>query len=174
MSLLNLAAINSAPTMMEAALIYARAGVPVFPCHIHKSPRVDGSFHAANIDEAQIKEWWKKWPDASIGVPTGCAIGAWVLDVDLPAGPVTLAKIEEATGKFPETLTQITGSGGQHLFFLMLDNISISNSVKKIGPGLDVRGDGGYVIVSPSHHPSGNKYQWVICDAQTVEKRDAE
>jgi putative DNA primase/helicase len=71
-----------------AALGYARRGWPVFPCHWQgerrKRPLIECGFHAATTDnEAQIRAWWRRWPDALIGVPTGRAIGAVVLDIDV-------------------------------------------------------------------------------------------
>lgn len=157
--------INSLP-LPEAALRYAAAGWPVFPCGLDKRPLVAGGFKSATTDPEQIKKWWTKHPTASIGCPTGQAIGAWVLDVDVPKsaddkrnGPEALDKLEAERGNLPDTLKQQTGSGGTHVLFAMPPERPVSNSARAIG--LDVRGDGGYIIVAPSGHESGGKYAWV-------------
>lgn len=151
---------NNCQNMLKAALAYARNGWPVFPCRLTKQPWTQHGFKDPTTDEGKIREWWGRYPNASIGVPTGHAIGAWVLDVDLPDGPESLDEIESQHGPLAITLEQVTGSGGRHLFFAEIPGDKIQNSAKIIGQGLDVRGDGGYVIVAPSSHPSGNRYQW--------------
>ncbi|WP_428564413.1 MAG: bifunctional DNA primase/polymerase [Solidesulfovibrio sp. DCME] len=147
--------------MLNDALNYARRGHPVFPCGIDKKPLVQNGFHAATTDEEQIRSWWEKWPNASIGIPTGPDIDAFVLDIDLPDGPNSLATLEAKHGPLPSTLEQTTGSGGCQLFFKWPKaGPGVRNSVGKLGLGLDIRGAGGYVIVPPSGHPSGGHYTW--------------
>lgn len=180
--------------MIEHALRYAKRGWPVFPCWERdeseaeyqarlsampgdtrttakrweaKNPRVAGGFKSATTDESKIRFWWDRWPDAAIGCPTGPALGAWVLDVDLPKAPGepdgrdTLAQLEATHGALPVTVEQRTGSGGRQLFFRWsADGPEIRNTSGKIGPKLDTRGTGGYVIVPPSLHPAGNRYAW--------------
>jgi hypothetical protein len=147
--------------IMAAALRYAEKGWPVFPCSVDKKPRVSDWPHKATVDAEQITAWWRKWPDASIGCPTGPGgNGCFVLDVDLPDGPATLARLEAEHGPLPATLRQRTGSGGLQLFFIYPESGEIRNSAGKIGPGLDIRGAGGYVILPPSNHPSGGQYKW--------------
>jgi putative DNA primase/helicase len=143
-----------------AALAYARQGKPVFPCGLDKKPLTPHGFKDATTDEGQIREWWERWPDASIGCPTGAGSGFWVLDIDLPEGPAALEEMEDLFGALPPTREQRTGGGGRQQFFLWPEGRGIRNSAGKIGPGLDVRGDGGYVILPPSGHPSGGRYTW--------------
>jgi len=145
----------------EAAGVYASKGKPVFPCNRDKTPRISRGFKNASKDLMQIREWWAKWPDASIGMPTGAASELWVLDVDLPDGPASLEALEAEHGKIPATLTQQTGGGGKQFFFILPEGRKVKNSTSKIGPGLDIRGEGGYVILPPSGHPSGGQYQWL-------------
>ena len=145
---------------LAAALALAKRGWPVFPCGIDKKPLVKNGFKVASTGQEQITAWWGQFAAASIGVPTGTAIGCFVLDVDLPDGPASLSALEKQHGPLPDTAEQRTGSGGRQLFFKMPPNTSIRNSAGKIGTGLDVRGDGGYVIVPPSGHPSGGRYFW--------------
>jgi len=74
-------------------------------------------------------------------------------------GHTPLAKLESRHGPLPKTLTQITG-GGRHLFFNAPQGISIKNSQGDIGDGLDVRGDGGYIVAAPSDHENGAVYRF--------------
>jgi hypothetical protein len=146
--------------LLKSVLALAQRGWPVFPCHVDKSPHLKGGFSSACTDPSQITAWWRKWPTASIGVPTGAAISCFVLDVDLPDGPASLAALEETHGPVPETTEQRTGSGGRQLFFVLPDGVDVRNSTSKVGKNLDIRGNGGYVIVPPSGHPSGGHYAW--------------
>ena len=155
----------------EMALKYAAGGWPVFPCNLKKRPLTKTGFKEASTDESKIREWWIEYKDASIGVPTGKNIGAWVLDIDLPEGPQTLNFLEQKHGSLPKTLEQKTGSGGKQLFFKLPPSGLIRNNAKtKLGPGLDIRGDGGYVIVPPSKNENG-QYQWL--SAKGTEIADA-
>jgi Bifunctional DNA primase/polymerase, N-terminal len=114
---------NAAPNELEAALEYARNGIPVFPTNpLDKKPLTTHGFKDASKDEAQIRAWWSKWPNAMIAAPTGAASGMWVVDLDLdPArkldGRAMLAQLIAAHGAMPKTLAAITPRGGQHLFF---------------------------------------------------------
>ena len=133
-----------------------------------KSPLVGGGFRDATTAPEQIIEWWTRWPLAMIGLPTGAASSLWALDVDTPKqegapdGRASLTRLEAEHGPLPETLEQRTGSGGQHLIFQWpADGREVRNSARKIGRGLDVRGEGGYVILPPSGHPCGGSYEWV-------------
>jgi hypothetical protein len=142
----------------QAALAYAQLGIPVFPC-LGKRPISKHGFKDASLDQDVIAQWWKNTPDANIGSPTGHR--SFVLDVDMPDGPESLKNLEWAHGALPATLVQKTGGGGRHLFFALPEEHIIRNSAKMLGAGLDIRGSGGYVILSPSIHESGEQYQWV-------------
>jgi putative DNA primase/helicase len=150
-----------------AALGYARRGWPVFPCHWQgerrKRPLIERGFHAATTDdEAQIRAWWRRWPDALIGVPTGRAIGAVVLDIDVKDDSANGFDSLDGLGVaiVPDTPMAHTASGGLHLYFAPPDGVDVRNTAGQrgsgIGPGLDWRGDGGYVI-APS---PGSLYSW--------------
>ncbi|MGH6796594.1 MAG: bifunctional DNA primase/polymerase [Methylocella sp.] len=128
----------------RAALDYAAAGFPVFPCWPNdKRPMVEGGFHQATTDPHQIDDWWGHWPDANIGFPParkGCS----VVDLDpKDGGPETWARFEEER---PDTLTIGTPSGGVHLHYTGVTG----SSVRKLGRGIDTRGVGGYVLLPPS------------------------
>jgi Bifunctional DNA primase/polymerase, N-terminal len=158
---------------LDAVLDYAQRGWTVFPCHWHgerrKRPLIVNGLHAATRDEAQIRQWWQRWPSALIGVPTGRASGFVVLDIDVKDprsyGYDTLAELGLAI--LPVTRMVHTSSDGLHLHFDPGGHEIRNTAGEKgrgIGPGLDWRGEGGYVIV-PS---AGGGYSWdQICGADT-------
>ena len=142
--------------VLTYALRYAQnAGWKLHPCKPDKTPMLKDWPKQATNDPEQIKFWWSKWPEALIGCVTGPDSGIWVLDADMPDGPGEVEKMN-----LPATLTQQTGSGGFQYFFSW-NGHNIRNSSRKLGPGIDVRGHGGYVILPPSIHPCGNSYQWL-------------
>jgi putative DNA primase/helicase len=156
----------STPTALEAALDYARCGIPVFPCNpIDKKPLTPNGFKDATRDETQILGWWQQYPNAMIGAPMGPASNLWAIDLDLdPArkidGKATLDQLVTQRGALPPTWTTITPRGGRHLIFSWDPNVDIRNSASKIGPGIDVRGNGGYICLPPSRNATGGTYQW--------------
>ena len=125
-----------------------------------KIPRNRGGLTNASTDPAIIAEWWRRWPDANVGIRTGAESGVVVLDVDTPKGGAgALAELERKHGKLPATARVLTGGGGEHIYFRHPDR-ELRNSTGRLGAGLDVRGDGGYVVAPPSVHESGRAYQW--------------
>lgn len=150
---------------LDWALRYATRGWPVFPCRSRgerrKQPLLQHGLHDASADPALIRKWWARWPDALIGLPTGMPIGAVVLDVDVKRpeanGYDTLADLGFAV--LSNTPMAHTASSGLHLYFAV-PNGGLRNTGgdrgRGIGPGLDWRGDGGYVI-APS---PGSGYSW--------------
>lgn len=152
----------------QAALAYARSSLPVFPCKPDKTPHVRGGFKAATTNEDVIGSWWAQWPEAMIGMPTGPASGVWALDIDMPKGVTdgsgydSLQELIASHGDLPSTWTQKTPSGGTHYIFRYpTDGMIIRNSAGKVGPKIDVRGDGGYIIVAPSVNHDGHSYQTI-------------
>jgi hypothetical protein len=147
--------------LLKAALAYARRGIPVFPCEPGgKAPLTYNGFWDATTDSRRIGAWWARWPGANIGVPTGERSGLVVLDVDpRDGGPESLAGLERATGPLPETAKARTGGGGMHVFFRYPAGEVVRNSTGRLGPGLDVRGEGGYVVVPPSR--TRGAYEWL-------------
>jgi hypothetical protein len=147
--------------MHAAALQLAQKGLAVFPCQPRgKEPACDTGLHAATTDLERIDRWWHAFPDLNIGVATGTASGIFVLDIDGEDGEGSLLKLEGEHGTLPPTVEAITGKG-RHCYFCTGKH-KISNSVGQIGVGLDIRGDGGYVIAPPSIHPSGRAYAWSV------------
>ncbi|MDI1444620.1 bifunctional DNA primase/polymerase [Polyangium sp. 6x1] len=166
------------------ALRYARRGWPVFPvawpimsphgrhCACYRGPRCDRAakhpwaplvphgLRDASTDAQIIGHWWWRAPLASVGLVLGELAGVWVLDVDAGAGgPDTLADLEHEHGPLPATLRAETGGGGFHLFFLWPGRRVVPRA-HALGPGVDVRGDGSYVVAPPSLHASGRRYRW--------------
>jgi putative DNA primase/helicase len=136
---------------LQAALAYADQGVPVFPCVPGgKRPLTKNGFKNATTDAAVISEWWTEHPDANIGLPTGRRSGVWVLDVDPDRGGLkSLKMLESRNGSLGEATVR-TGGGGLHYYFKYSGVGEVRSSAGKVGPGLDVRGAGGYVVVPPS------------------------
>ena len=163
-------------TMLDHALAYALAGWAVFPCHNiasgrctcgspkckspGKHPRTRNGFKGATSDESLIRDWWGQWPDANIGGATGTPSGRVVLDVDpRSGGDESLAKLEREHDRLPETVLSLTGGAGQHLLFRP-NSYRLKSVNGKLGPGLDFKADGGYVVLPPSGHASGATYEW--------------
>lgn len=160
-------------SMAVAADWYVRHGIPVFPLHSAingrcscgkpdcaspgKHPRTEHGFKDATTDPARIAEWWTRWPDANIGMPTGPTSGRLALDVDpRNGGDASLERLTAKYGRLPETAEQVTGGGGRH-YILCDPGISVP---KTLAPGIDLKGDGGYIVLAPSMHASGRAYQW--------------
>jgi putative DNA primase/helicase len=150
---------NAMTDSIEQALAYAARGWPIFPCRNKNTHRLKWGAAATN-DPVQITKWWTAWPHDLIGMATGRRSGLVVLDVDTKEpkayGPDTLADL--GCSILPETPIAHTRSCGFHVFFADRQDIEIRNSIGKhgLGPGLDIRGTGGFVIL-PSPE-SG--YRW--------------
>jgi hypothetical protein len=126
---------------------------------IGKHPRTKNGLKDASTDPVVIGGWWRTWPTANIGLVAGNASGFWALDIDtIKGGELTLNELEAANGRLPETVEARTGSGGRHLLFVHPGH-PIPNSCRRLGAGLDVRGDGGYIVAAPSMNSRG-AYQW--------------
>ncbi|MBO1904030.1 DUF3987 domain-containing protein [Microvirga sp. 3-52] len=152
--------------ILEAVLDYSRRGLPVFPCDpATKRPYTAHGFKDATCDEAQIRRWWKRWPHAMIGMPTGRTIGAFALDPDRPESPgepdgeAALRELEKRYGSLPPTHTHLTPGGGRHLLFALPEEVKIGTSSGRLPPGIHVRGEGGYIIMPPSVRRDGRKYE---------------
>jgi energy-coupling factor transporter ATP-binding protein EcfA2 len=101
------------------------------------------------------------WPHANIGIATGPS-GLVALDVDPDkGGGESLVSLVAQHGQLPDTIAAITGGGGQHYYFRAGD-APVGSSASKLGPGLDIRAVGGYVVAPPSLHRSGRRYQWEV------------
>jgi hypothetical protein len=150
------------------ALALARRGMAVLPCVARdKTPLTEHGCKDASKNPEVVARWWDQEPDANIGLATGAVSHCFVLDIDGEEGESALAKLEAEHGQLPSTVESITGGGGRHLFFETPDAL-IRNSAGKVGSGIDVRGEGGYVVVPPSMHPSGRAYAWSVDSAKNL------
>jgi len=158
--------------MKAAALWYAKNGLSVFPLHWPvnngcscgkadcgspgKHPVTPRGFKDASGDPIQIAEWWQAHPHANIGLPTGGASGLLVVDCDpRNGGPVARRELAEKFGPIPNTAEVITGGGGRHFYF----RYGGGPVPKNLDRGIDLKGDGGYVVAPPSLHSSGKRYE---------------
>lgn len=167
-----------APVLLEWALYYASLGWHVFPLHTPdggrcdcrrddcrrsgKHPRTMHGKDDATTAPATIERWWGMWPTANIGIscePSGLA----VLDIDpRHGGDESFRDLQE---EYPDadfnTARSITGSGGMHYVFRAPPQ-GVRSGAGTFGPGLDVRGLGGYIVAPPSLHEQGNEYEWEV------------
>ncbi len=159
--------------MLRSALAYARAGLRVFPVYevdangrcacakdcgrdAGKHPRTRHGFKDATVDTSQILAWWTKWPSANVAIATGNGIAVVDVDTHGADGHATLAALEAAHGRLPETAEVATGGGGRHVYF----HAPLGLKSGSLGPGVDLKAEGGYVVGPPSTHRSGRRYAW--------------
>ncbi len=145
--------------LADTALDLARRGKPIFPVARNKKPLVEWkTFQDRAPTSEEAKEWWAKWPDGNIGLATGHLSGLMVVDTD--SQEATQAFIEN----YPEaekTLQAQTGRGGARHFYFIYEPGITNDAGKLLGPGTDVRGEGGYVVIPPSVHFTGKIYRWL-------------
>ena len=150
-------------SLVNEALKYAEMGLAVFPVRTNKTPYTPRGCKDAKTDKGAIRNWWKKWPDANIGLATGSISGGIiVIDIDIDEdkgifGDESLREWEREHGELPETWRSITGRGGYHYFYRSDETIKNTTNLYS---GIDVRGEGGYVIAPPSVHQNGREYEW--------------
>lgn len=114
----------------------------------------------ATTDPAQIRGWWRGYPQLNIAV---AATGLLILDVDpRHGGYESLAALEEAYDVIPDTWCVITGGNGRHIYMSLPIGVRVNNTAGKLGHGLDIRTTGGYVLAPPSRHISGSAYRWLF------------
>ena len=156
----------------RAAQAYAALGFAVVPMHSAqpgggctcpvsacsdpgKHPRLHGWQRLATVDPAVVGEWWRRWPDANLGLATGRTFD--VLDLDGTEGVEALcAVVSIAPVEHPGPVAR-TGGGGWHLLYRPS---GLGNRVGLL-PGVDWRGQGGLIVAPPSKHASGGRYTWV-------------
>lgn len=152
---------NQPPKLLDAALLYASWGWPVFPLRPKdKRPATRNGFKDATTDTDRIRAWWAKNPESNIGLPTGIKFD--VIDIDTPHGVTSYQKMLDAD-ILPDSHGMVaTSSSGIHHYITPLGGGNLAGTL----PGIDYRGAGGYVVAPPStrgprtqawtwtHHPS--------------------
>ena len=155
------------PNILRAALWYANRGWPVFPLSPGEKVPLKGSrgFYEATCEALTISRWAKETPDANLGLRCGAASGVVVLDLDLyePGADMALEALIAAHGPLPDTVESQTPRGGRHLFFAHPGG-TVRPSAGALGLGVDVRGDGSYVLLPPSSI-GGVPYLWLAGQA---------
>lgn len=149
-------------TNLRHALEYAELGWHVFPVNKDKKPLTVNGFKDATVDQNAIRAFWANHPEANIGVATGSISGIIVLDVDPSENNVeeVLWELVKLKGSFPQSVAAKSGGGGYHFYFRHPQK-HVPSTTKLFGlVGIDIRSDGGYIIVPPSKHLSGNNYVW--------------
>lgn len=157
------------------ALAYAKRGWPVFPLHevfdggvcscgnecnnAGKHPRTKHGFKNATTDPEQIRAYWSTWPNAPIGLVTGRASGLVIVDIDPRNGGAATWNALVAEHGAPITMRVRTGGAGEHLYFKS-PAFPVGSKGNGLGPGVDIKADGGYVVAPPSKHLSGNRYEF--------------
>lgn len=167
--------------IIDWALYYAETlGWAVFPVHSvrqgicscgsaactspGKHPRTRAGVKDATAAPEAVRAWWRRWPDANIGIATGRASGLLVIDIDpRHYGDESYADLLSEAGldRLPDSLQCLTGGGGWHDYFRIPIAANVRNAANVRGhQGVDIRGTGGYVIAPPSIHVSGGAYLW--------------
>lgn len=147
--------------IFDAAIKYAKRGWSVFPVRKNKTPYTNNGFKDATTDTQVITNWWKKFPDANVAIATGSkSNGLVIIDIDIDEdkgihGDESFQDWCNDEGLYIDSLTAVSGRGGKHLYFTSTEKYGC-----KIGalPGVDIKGEGGYIIAPPSIHENGNAY----------------
>ena len=175
-------------TLLEWARYYAGLGFSVIPvytvdqdgictCKKKDECRNAGKHPAINWqrytkrkpDDDQLLVWFDGMEHShNIGLVTGSiSNNIFVIDVDTGQGKTgleTLDQVQMAHDDLPITATAKTGSGGKHIFLRAPDGFHVKTDTNLIGKGIDVRGEGGFVVAAPSRHASGNRYTYDMDD----------
>jgi hypothetical protein len=147
----------AAETVLGAALDYQAQSLAVIPVRPRdKKPLLPWKgFQERRATDLELRTWWRRWPDAGVGVVCGAVSGVIVVDGD-PRNGLALADL---VGRLPVTPTVETGGGGLHLYFARPPGLVIPK-IAGLLPGLDLQGEGSYVVAPPSVHPNGQLYRW--------------
>ena len=148
------------------ALKLAAHGYRVLPIRPgQKFPAMQAWQTAATCDPATIEAWWSGlYRGHGVAIATGRWQDRWLIVVDVDehgaaSGHDTLHDLETAHGKLPTTVTALTGSGGAHIYLTTPHPIR-NDAGRRLGAGIDIRGEGGQVLAPPTIHPNGQPYQW--------------
>ena len=142
----------------EAAAAIDR-GWAVFPVHGKKPLKDSRGLHDASRDFDLIETWWPDGTTRGLAIATGQPSRVWVLDLDGPEAIDRFLDLQHEHGKVGPTVTTRTRNGF-HVYFRMPAEGDVRNSAGQVADGIDVRGTGGYVVLPPSPHPDGGRYEW--------------
>ena len=140
--------------LMSWGLRYLKAGCSIIPIQTKsKLPLIDWKeFQTRRASEVELRSWLQKWPEMNLGIVTGSISNLAVVDLDGLDGLNYMKQQKLVSGIISKT------GNGKQVFYKCAPNLR--NSVRKFASGVDVRGEGGYVVVAPSIHPSGRTYRW--------------
>jgi hypothetical protein len=172
---------NDAP-MLQIALAYAHAGLPVFPINpVNKVPLVAGGHHRATTAEPDIRRWWSQWPEAMPGIPMGPASGLWATEIDRRNEPEEPSKNCDGESELRRMGFKIegfacrvrSGSGkGLHLVHKLAPGAIPRNRASDIAPGVDVRGptnlNGDASNVDTHRAPGFEQYEHIVSGGYIV------
>ena len=155
---------------VTAAMALANRGLAVFPVDpMTKAPKTRHGCKDATRTEASIIQLWRKWPAAGIGVATGKPSGIVAIDIDPSnGGEDGFADLAGEIGAPGRTVQVLTPRGGYHLWF-KAPAVAVACSAGKLAPGVDIRGDGGYVVAPPTTRPDGSGWRWAPGSAPLAE-----
>jgi len=146
----------------KAAQRYAQHGWHIFPCHPHaKTPATKNGCRDATTNPTTINNWWNENPNYNVAIATGHTSGIYAIDLDGPQGHTAYALLCHTHGQphVPGALWQQTPTGGAHAIYTHPGG-HLPNTTSWLATHVDTRGDGGYILASPSIHPNGGQYQW--------------
>ncbi len=168
-------------TQGETAEVYAQHGIPVFPCDWRpgpkaKSPLCKGGLYDACATLEVVQRWWKQWPLALIGVPGGRRVGFWFLDINSKKGHgedgLGAWEALQAEHDSVYTRSHLTGTEGLHNIFKWDPDHPVGCSTGRLPKGVDVKGEGGYVIFPPSpYEREGQEVRYGVandCDPESA------
>ena len=141
--------------LLQAALRLQEKGLSVIPIKRDKTPLLSSwkEYQERQASKEEIESWFKNNIPDGIALVTGKISGIVVLDVEHDGDTTGL--------EIPNTPTVKSGGGGKHFYFKYPET-GIKNATRILGRKIDIRGDGGYIVVPPSLHLSGNHYEWEI------------
>lgn len=156
----------------QAAISYIKRGWRVLPVNQHKIPLIKRWPELASTDPTQIAEWWKRFPDANVGIATGPESGIWVVDIDVKNGVDGWQSLQAEFEDFTfcqNHLTATSPTGGTHLYYKWNPSIPVTVSANVL-PGVDIRGERGFVLAAPSavvisgesRHYQFNNFEYAI------------
>lgn len=133
-------------TIVDAAIRLADAGYRIFPCQRNgKTPLTPHGCRDATSDVDQVAAWWTRWPTANIGLSTDDLLA---LDIDGASNPWPSEATRQAD--LARAPINLTPGGGRHHLFRQPQGRAWGNTVEKLAPHVDSRGNGGYILVPPS------------------------